>query len=42
MKDGQANEWNAFHCLFEQKGVTCTVIAGGHGFESVARSAGRG
>jgi hypothetical protein len=32
---GQANEWNAFHCLVEQKGVTCTVIGGkaaGHGF----------
>jgi hypothetical protein len=26
--DGKANEWNAFHCLVEQKGVTCTVIGG--------------
>jgi hypothetical protein len=32
---GPANEWNAFHCLAEQKGVTCTVIGGeaaGKGF----------
>jgi hypothetical protein len=31
---GEANEWNAFHCLVEQKGVTCTVIGG--------KAAGRG
>jgi hypothetical protein len=34
MRYGQANEWNAFHCLFERTGVTCTVIGG--------RPAGRG
>jgi hypothetical protein len=32
---GTADEWNDFHCLFESKGVTCTVIGGkaaGKGF----------
>ena len=33
--NGQANEWNKFHCLVEESGVTCTVIGGaatGRGF----------
>jgi hypothetical protein len=34
IRNGQANEWNKFHCLVEPKGVTCTVIGG--------KAAGRG
>jgi hypothetical protein len=34
LRHGQANEWAGFHCLSEQKGVTCTVIGG--------KAAGRG
>jgi hypothetical protein len=35
LKYGEADEWGAFSCLAEQKGVTCTVIGGkaaGKGF----------
>jgi hypothetical protein len=28
LKYGQADEWGAFSCLAEQKGITCTVIGG--------------